>query len=52
MSKFKVKSICAWCGRLLKVVEFDWQPPGGVTHGICEECKQRLLEEVKNDAKS
>ena len=31
---------CAWCGKLL-----GYKPGDGVSHGICDECLERLLEE-------
>lgn len=37
---YKVK--CAWCGETLRTNSHVAD-----SHGICDECKKRLLEEVK-----
>ena len=33
---------CAWCGATIRT-----DSPVESSHGICEECKKRLLEEAK-----
>ena len=37
-----MKSICAWCGN--DMGEKDGQGVEGVSHGICEECENKLEE--------
>jgi len=40
----QVRAVCAWCGRLLR------GPLGEaimVSHGLCEECKAKLLKEAE-----
>lgn len=34
---------CAWCGKLLRMSKCV--KPGQISHGICEECKERVLSE-------
>ena len=40
---------CAWCGQTLGESEID-VPPGhdtcAVTHGICDDCLERLMAEA------
>lgn len=36
---------CAWCGVTIRT-----DSPVKNSHGICEECKKRILEEVKKKA--
>ena len=36
-----MKVICAWCGKVLQ----EGDEP--ISHGICPECKEKLLKEVK-----
>ena len=38
-----MKRVCAWCRAELGAVEGDLRPEGGITHGICEVCEQRLM---------
>ena len=40
------KIICAWCGETLRT-----DSPVEGSHGICDECKKRLLEEFKEQKK-
>jgi hypothetical protein len=37
--KMKMKTICAWCGKLLR------DGHGPVSHGICETCAKKVMEE-------
>jgi len=37
-----VKTICAWCGKTIKVGETI---DGKVSHGICSKCKREVLKE-------
>ena len=46
----KLKVICAWCTKTMEIKELD----GGfnestVSHGICEPCKDKALEELLNE---
>ena len=50
MKKYKVRRVCAWCGLEMGVAEFEWEPPGGVTHGMCEACKRVELDKIKVEA--
>lgn len=34
---------CAWCGKFLRMSKCI--SPGKISHGICEECKERVLKE-------
>jgi len=36
-----MRVICAWCGKLIR----EGDEP--ISHGICEECYQKLLEFLK-----
>jgi hypothetical protein len=38
------KVMCAWCGETLRT-----NSPVEHSHGICEECKKRILKEYKNE---
>ena len=38
------KVTCAWCGVTLRT-----DSPVADSHGICEECKKRLLKELKEE---
>lgn len=49
MKKYKVRRVCAWCKLEMGMVEFDWEPPGGITHGICDECKRVELDKIKKE---
>lgn len=35
------RSVCAWCQRVLR------QSPEPVSHGICRECRERVLAEAE-----
>ena len=35
-----VRTICAWCGKLIKKGKLV---DGKASHGICDECKQEVL---------
>ena len=41
------KAICAWCSKLIRDGELDAY--GRCTHGICPECAEKLLQEVKDE---
>lgn len=44
----EIKIICAWCKCLLgekTVPKKDGEP----THGICETCQKKFMEDLKND---
>jgi len=36
-----IKVTCAWCGKVLHD-----GPPGDISHGICDDCKGRVLEDL------
>jgi hypothetical protein len=43
----KLKVICAWCTKTLQVKELDFESSVSVmSHGICEPCKDKALEEL------
>jgi hypothetical protein len=43
----KLKVICAWCTKTIEVKEFDCESSASaVSHGICEPCKNKALEEL------
>jgi hypothetical protein len=45
----KLKVICAWCTKTIELKEFDCKSRGSaVSHGICEPCKDKALEELQN----
>ena len=45
----KLKVICAWCTKTMEVQEFDCEfSESAVTHGICQSCKDKALEELLN----
>jgi hypothetical protein len=41
-----MKVICAWCKVILQDDPKDNQP---VSHGICKACKEKMLEELRNE---
>jgi len=41
-SQEKHKIICAWCEKVLV------EGPEPISHGICEECRDREIEGIKN----
>jgi len=44
-----VKHICAWCSRELP--EDDEEPLNEVSHGICEECAEKMFEDIEEESK-
>ena len=45
----KLKVICAWCTETMEVKELDGgSSMNAVTHGICQSCKDKALEEFLN----
>ena len=44
-----VRSVCAWCGRLMSITEYDsgdkddWR----TSYSICPECREKLLENLE-----
>ena len=43
----KLKVICAWCTKTMEVKELDGEfNESKVSHGICEPCKNKALEEL------
>ena len=45
----KLKVICAWCTQTMEVKELDCEfSKSAVTHGICQSCKDKALEEFLN----
>ena len=46
----KVKVICAWCTKTMEIKELVGESSmNAVTHGICEKCKDKALEEFQNE---
>ena len=46
----KLKVICAWCTKTMEVKELDCESSeSAVSHGICEPCKDKALEELLNE---
>jgi hypothetical protein len=46
----KLKVICAWCTKTMEVKEIHCESSeSGVTHGICQSCKDKALEEIRNE---
>jgi len=41
-----IEIICAWCGRHLG--QKDGAGSSGVSHGVCPECYQKLMEDGDN----
>jgi len=46
--KYKVERICAWCNKKLKDAVWNEPADGRVTHTICEDCRAKTKEEMKN----
>jgi len=45
----KLKVICAWCMTTMQIKELDCRSSEStVSHGICEPCKYKTLEEILN----
>ena len=40
--------VCAWCGKLLRILECEAldKDTKTISHGICESCKARVQNEV------
>ena len=46
----KLKVICAWCTKTMEVKEICGESSEStVSHGICEPCKDKALEELLID---
>jgi len=46
----KLKVICAWCTKTIEVKEVDCEfNESAMSHGICEPCKYKALEEIRNE---
>ncbi len=46
MEKFKqtiIRVVCAWCGADLGTINGQGQT--GISHGICEECANKMVKE-------
>jgi hypothetical protein len=45
----KLKVICAWCTKTTEIKELHCESSeSAVTHGICQSCKEKALEELLN----
>jgi len=44
VKEMKAKLVCAWCGKILGVIETS---DGHDSHGICEKCYQEAIKELK-----
>ena len=45
----KLKVICAWCTKTMPIKELDGvSSESAATHGICQSCKDKALEELLN----
>ena len=42
-----VERICAGCKASLGTVEWEGAAPGTVTHGICEACSSKMLQQTE-----
>ena len=42
---FELEVVCAWCGKHLGWK--DGKGEIGISHGICDECKEKILGEYK-----
>jgi len=46
----KLKVICAWCTKTLQVKELNCESSvSAMSHGICEPCKDKALEELQKE---
>ncbi len=36
--------VCAWCGKVLSMRKLHPHSGGMLSHGICEECRRKLME--------
>ena len=46
----KLKVICAWCTETMEVKELDGEfSESSMSHGICEPCKDKALDELLNE---
>ena len=45
----RVEVVCAWCNRLITVRQYQGENEGRciVSHSICPECRERLLENLE-----
>ena len=48
-----LKIVCAWCRKDLgsKECEGNGNEEHSITHGICEECRRKVMEEMENHKK-
>ena len=45
--KRRLALVCAWCGRRLTPPEEEEDTGPGVSHGICPECRERVVAEFR-----
>lgn len=45
--RFKVRRVCAWCGKFLGYASFLSDSPGTGSHGICKLCFKKQEEELR-----
>lgn len=50
MSEAKAKRVCAWCKKDMGKTDEDTYNTGDITHGICPECKKKLVSEINEAA--
>lgn len=44
MEEKQIKTVCAWCGKLIQDgVELD----GHLSHGMCPDCFQKEMEQIE-----
>jgi len=48
---YEVVTLCAWCGELLGVKNEGGKLPAIKSHGICKECKEKVLRSMRRSGK-
>ena len=44
--KYPIKIVCGWCGKDIGETGFVSSEKGKISHGICKECSEKMVEEI------
>jgi len=50
MQHYQIR-LCAWCQKSLGNLPCDKAQHGQITHGICNDCKEKMKIEIKSKGK-
>lgn len=48
---YRIKVICSYCKKDLGFKDWDYDPKGGHTDGVCDECCEKLEKEIEKKEK-